>query len=105
MCVTWFASPASAETAVAERPCPCCVPVPATDDAPVAPDECPGCGWRDAGRGVVPAVAVPPLPEGLVARLEVVPPPLLAAVAPVRTEEAAAAGPPSARLEGVVLID
>jgi hypothetical protein len=105
LCVTWFARPAAAET-VAAAHCSCCAPLPAPPEREKAPDDCPGCGWREGGKGVLPADAVPPLPEST-PRLEVVVEDvLLDRVEPARgCPEAPADGPAGAHLEGVVLID
>jgi len=65
LCVTWAgrAVASGAETRVVEAPCRCCSPDPAPPEPKDVPHDCPGCGFKDAGRGVVRAEAVPDLPD------------------------------------------
>jgi hypothetical protein len=105
MCVAWF-TPSEDGGHVASR-CPCC----AEEDVPPAPgpgggDPCDGCGWKDAGRGVLPAEATPALPDAAPTAVVVLAAEL-ALASPVDARETGVhvVGPPSERLEGVVLLN
>jgi hypothetical protein len=110
----------AAEVTEASHPCPCCHAgteksgdQPEAPGTPEAPEPC-GCGWSEAGHGVVPPEAPPALPDVDAA-------PALAVnaagcdgiVAPPEALEGGARSPaprdapdaPRERLAGVVLID
>jgi hypothetical protein len=126
LCVGCLVRPAAAETAVASggeaprvalSPCGCCHagtedPAAPTDEdgreAP-SPEPC-GCGWSEAGRGVVPPDAAPVLPDAAatpVATLDASAPAVLAVVSegPRSTAPREVLDAPRERLAGVVLID